>query len=103
MTLDVTTFIAEKDGDPEAIRESQKKRGNSVELVDEVIALYKEWVKSTFIAHITLYHTELVSVDFELNGLSKKINAIQKEIGAKKKANVLQYPQSSQRNRDPVG
>jgi len=45
MTLDVTTFIAEKEGDPESIRESQKKRGNSVELVDEVIALYKEWVK----------------------------------------------------------
>ena len=46
MTLDVTTFIAEKEGDPEAIRESQKKRGNSVELVDEVINLYKDWVKS---------------------------------------------------------
>jgi seryl-tRNA synthetase len=49
MTLDVTTFIAEKEGDPETIRESQRKRGNSVELVDEVIALYKEWVKSMFI------------------------------------------------------
>ena len=48
MTLDVTTFIAEKEGDPEAIKESQKKRGNSVELVDDVIELYKEWVKSMY-------------------------------------------------------
>ena len=46
MTLDVTTFIVEKEGDPEAIKESQKKRGHSVELVDEVIALYKEWTRS---------------------------------------------------------
>jgi seryl-tRNA synthetase len=49
MTLDVTTFIAEKEGDPESIRESQKKRGNSVELVDEVIGLYKDWVKSMYL------------------------------------------------------
>jgi seryl-tRNA synthetase len=48
MTLDVTTFIAEKEGNPELIRESQKKRGHSVELVDEVIALYKEWTRSGF-------------------------------------------------------
>ena len=30
-------------------------------------------------------NTKIGSVDFELNVLSKKINAIQKEIGAKKK------------------
>jgi seryl-tRNA synthetase len=45
MTLDVTSFITEKGGDPEAIRESQRKRGDSVELVDEVIAMYKHWVE----------------------------------------------------------
>jgi seryl-tRNA synthetase len=88
MTLDVTTFIAEKEGDPEAIRVSQKKRGNSVELVDEVITLYKEWVKSKFQLQ-SLSYTEITSVDFELNGLSKKINTIQKEIGAKKKVITL--------------
>lgn len=45
MTLDVTSFIAEKGGDPEAIRESQRKRGDPVELVDEVIVMYKHWVE----------------------------------------------------------
>lgn len=54
MTLDVTTFIAEKEGDPEAIRDSQKKRGNKVELVDEVIALYKDWTKSMFLQTISI-------------------------------------------------
>lgn len=70
MTLDVLEFIAEKGGNPDAIRESQRKRGHSVELVDEVIALYADWIK----------------IDFELNQLNKEANALQKQIVAKKKA-----------------
>ncbi|KDQ13781.1 hypothetical protein BOTBODRAFT_160049 [Botryobasidium botryosum FD-172 SS1] len=70
MTLDITSFITEKGGDPEVVRESQRKRGGPVELVDEIIAMYNAWVK----------------LDFELNQLSKRTNAIQKEITAKKKA-----------------
>jgi seryl-tRNA synthetase len=46
MTLDITTFIESKGGDPAEIRESQRKRGDSVELVDEIIKMYAEWVKS---------------------------------------------------------
>ncbi len=38
--LGVLEFLKDKGGDPEAIRESQRKRGNPVEAVDEVIALY---------------------------------------------------------------
>jgi seryl-tRNA synthetase len=49
MTLDVHMFIKEKGGDPDAIRESEKKRYHSVEIVDEVIALYEEWVKREYI------------------------------------------------------
>ena len=45
MTLDVLDFIPQKGGNPDAIKESQRKRGNSVEVVDEVIALYDLWVK----------------------------------------------------------
>ena len=45
MTLDVTSFMTEKGGNPEAIRESQRRRGHPVEAVDEVIKLYSEWVK----------------------------------------------------------
>ena len=48
MTLDVTSFIDNKGGNSEAIRESQRKRGHSVEIVDEVIQMYQDWVKRTF-------------------------------------------------------
>ncbi|EIN14479.1 seryl-tRNA synthetase [Punctularia strigosozonata HHB-11173 SS5] len=70
MTLDVLHFIDKKGGNSQEIRDSQQKRGLSVELVDEVIAMYEEWVR----------------MDFETNVLNKQINAIQKEIGQKKKA-----------------
>ncbi|PBK63789.1 serine-tRNA ligase [Armillaria solidipes] len=70
MTLEILNFIDNKGGNAEEIRESQRKRGESVELVDEIIQMYTEWVK----------------MDFEANGLSKQVNAVQKEISAKKKA-----------------
>lgn len=47
MTLDVLSFIDNKGGNAEEIRESQRKRGEPVELVDQVIEMYAEWVKST--------------------------------------------------------
>lgn len=47
MTLDVTSFIDNKGGNSEEIRESQRKRGHSVEVVDEVIQMYQDWVKRT--------------------------------------------------------
>ncbi|ODQ55641.1 cytoplasmic serine-tRNA ligase Srs1 [Saitoella complicata NRRL Y-17804] len=68
--LDINLFQVEKGGDPEMIKESQRKRGASVELVDEIIALYKEWT----------------AVRFDLDQLNKEINVNQKAIGAKMKA-----------------
>ncbi|KAI1787265.1 serine-tRNA ligase [Ganoderma leucocontextum] len=70
MTLDVLHFIDNKGGNAEEIRESQRKRGLSVEVVDEVIQMYADWVK----------------LDFEANNLAKSVNSVQKEIAAKKKA-----------------
>lgn len=49
MTLDLLDFIDSKGGNAEAIRESQRKRGERVELVDEVIGMYDQWVKSLYI------------------------------------------------------
>lgn len=46
MTLDVLQFLDNKGGNAEEIRESQRKRGHSVEIVDEVIQMYADWVKS---------------------------------------------------------
>ncbi|KAL2609023.1 hypothetical protein R1flu_027596 [Riccia fluitans] len=68
--LDILLFREEKGNDPERIRESQRRRYASVELVDEVIALDKAWRKRLF----------------ELEQLQKKRNAISKEVGKLKMA-----------------
>lgn len=49
MTLDILQFVDNKGGNAEEIRESQRKRGHSVELVDEIIQMYTDWVKSAFL------------------------------------------------------
>ena len=48
MTLDILHFIDNKGGNAQEIRDSQAKRGDSVELVDEIIQMYADWVKSTY-------------------------------------------------------
>jgi len=52
MTLDILSFIPEKDGIPDEIRESQKKRGLPTQVVDEVIEMYKAWVKRELYMHL---------------------------------------------------
>lgn len=44
--LDVFDFIVEKGGNPEKIKESQRRRYAPEEAVDEVIALYEDNRKS---------------------------------------------------------
>lgn len=68
--LDILQFIDEKGGNAEAIRKSQKARGDSVEIVDEIINEYKDWVK----------------IRFQADEKNREINAVQKEIGKKYKA-----------------
>lgn len=41
--LDINLFREEKGGNPEKIRESQRRRFANVDLVDEVIELDKVW------------------------------------------------------------
>lgn len=90
MTLDILHFIDNKGGNAEEIRESQRKRGHSVEIVDEIISMYNEWVKCEcwFGTSDDIFLSPFL-VDFEANGLSKQVNAVQKEITAKKKARPL--------------
>ncbi|ODV78451.1 Seryl-tRNA synthetase, cytoplasmic [Suhomyces tanzawaensis NRRL Y-17324] len=68
--LDINAFLVEKGGEPDKIKESQKKRGASVELVDEIINDYKNWTK----------------IRFDLDAKNKEINSTQKQIGQKFKA-----------------
>ena len=94
MTLDVLSFIDSKGGNSAEIKESQKKRGLSVELVDEIIQMYSEWVKSKFLSclFMSLSFWKMLcvpsTVDYETNALRKKINEVQKEISAKKKVDI---------------
>ncbi|KAM3500121.1 hypothetical protein MY10362_006684 [Beauveria mimosiformis] len=68
--LDVNDFIVERGGNPERIRESQRRRFADEAVVDEVIALFEDHRKTQYNATQT----------------SSKINEVQKLIGAKKKA-----------------
>ncbi|KAH6603368.1 seryl-trna synthetase [Trichoderma cornu-damae] len=68
--LDVNDFIAERGGDPEKIRESQRRRYANVGIVDEVISLFEDHRRTQYSAT-------------QLNG---KINDVQKQIATKKKA-----------------
>ncbi|KAJ1974382.1 gamma-tubulin [Dimargaris verticillata] len=67
--LDLNLFQTDKGGNPELIRESQRRRGAPVEWVDQVIAQYDDWKVARF----------------ELDQLNKQINRIQKAIGMKMK------------------
>ncbi len=68
--LDVQDFITVRGGDPEKIRQSQIKRGAPVEIVDEIITLWE--------THRTTNYAGMQ--------VGTQINAVQKEIGQKKKA-----------------
>ena len=68
--LDITDFIAERGGDPERIRESQRRRGESVEIVDEIIQMFEDHRKTNYGA----------------TQIGSRINDTQKDIGKKKKA-----------------
>ncbi|TGZ77827.1 serine-tRNA ligase [Ascodesmis nigricans] len=68
--LDVFAFIEERGGNPEAIRESQRRRHAPVEVVDEIIEMY----------------AAARAARYQVDRKGTEINSTQKEIGAKKKA-----------------
>ncbi|QSL66756.1 hypothetical protein MERGE_001142 [Pneumocystis wakefieldiae] len=70
--LDIHDFLAEKGGDPEAIKKSEKKRGKSGEIVDLIVALYKEWTIERF----------------NLDAFNRELNAVQRDISAKIKEDI---------------
>ncbi|KAJ5169118.1 Serine--tRNA ligase cytoplasmic [Penicillium canariense] len=67
--LDLNDFIAERGGDPNKIKESQRKRFAPEEAVDEVIALYEEARRARY----------------EVTQIGSLLNPLLKQIGMKKK------------------
>ncbi|QDZ18923.1 seryl--tRNA ligase [Chloropicon primus] len=68
--LDINLFREEKGGNPELIRESQRRRYKDVSLVDSVIELDQEWRKKRF----------------DVDQISKEFNKLNKSIATKRKA-----------------
>lgn len=68
--LDINLFRVEKGGNPELLKESQRKRGKSVEVVDQVISLDQEWIK----------------LRFQVDQLNKEARVVQTRIAERMKA-----------------
>lgn len=43
--IDINLLRVKKGGNPELVKESQRKRNASVELIDEIVELDEKWVK----------------------------------------------------------
>lgn len=71
MPLDINLFRKDSGGNPDLIRESQRRRFASVEIVDEIITKDERWRFLTGTC----------------DNLRKKRNAVQKDVATKKKAN----------------
>ncbi|MEQ2281689.1 Serine--tRNA ligase, cytoplasmic [Ameca splendens] len=69
MVLDLDLFRTDKGGDPEIIRETQRKRFKDVTLVDKLVSADTEWRKCRFTA----------------DNLNKAKNLCSKSIGEKMK------------------
>ncbi|KAL2917548.1 Cytosolic seryl-tRNA synthetase [Polyrhizophydium stewartii] len=78
--IDINLLRADKGGNPDLVRESQRKRGGEakVKLVDEVIALDEEWKKARF----------------DADSINKKINQIGKDLAPLAKAKKLDSPEA---------
>ncbi|PYH94987.1 serine-tRNA ligase [Aspergillus ellipticus CBS 707.79] len=67
--LDLADFISDRGGNPNKIKESQRRRYAPENVVDEVLALYEEARRARY----------------EVMQINSQLNALQKEIGKKKK------------------
>lgn len=99
--LDVNDFIAERGGNPEKIRESQRRRFANVEVVDEVIALWDDHRRSKFplfycpvsiILGDLAFANTFSTAQYSATQLSGQINDIQKQIATKKKVDSICLP-----------
>jgi len=96
--LDIFDFFGDKGATPEKIRESQRKRYASEEVVDQIIAM-AEAAKAGEYLLLLRFRTEegfvscltvVGTARYNVTRKGAEANAVQKEIGAKKK--VRRYP-----------
>lgn len=89
MVLDIKDFIPDQGGDPARIRESQRRRHAPESAVDDIINLFEDHKKSrSEISNSTPWRrlfTDAPIAKYLATQVGSRINATQKEIGAKKK------------------
>ncbi|RWW06704.1 hypothetical protein GW17_00029944 [Ensete ventricosum] len=73
--LDINIFRAEKGFDPERIRESQRRRFASVDVVDEIIHLDREWRQRNVLGSFSFLFCQC-----ELDGRRRDANRLTKEV-----------------------
>jgi seryl-tRNA synthetase len=96
MVLDIDEFRPEKGGNPEKIRENQRKRFGDVSMVDKIIESDEKWRKSKWkflgktwqpFFNMLVYFT----ARFEADNLNKAKNLVSKVIGDKMKVIQIFY------------
>ncbi|KAH0843449.1 hypothetical protein HID58_090549 [Brassica napus] len=85
--LDINLFREEKGNNPEIIRESQRRRFASVEVVDEIIRLDKEWRQRQF---------EVDNFRKEFNKLNKQVAKL--KISGADASEVIQQTEKNKRD-----
>ena len=67
--LDINLLRVEKGGNPEIVKESQRRRFASVEIVNEIVELDKEWVRHRF--NVDQFNKDINSVQLKIADLKK--------------------------------
>jgi seryl-tRNA synthetase len=90
MVLDINLFRVEKGGDPELIRESQRKRFADISLVDRVIEADETWRRgftNFLLGYFPVYFAinNIFSENFTVEKMNKLKNLCSKAYGEKMK------------------
>lgn len=93
--LDVADFVKERGGNPDKIKESQRKRFAPEDAVDEVLVLYEEARRGIYNQDQIEKHIAdrffLFVARYEVTQQSSNLNGILKQIGQKKKVRLQNY------------
>lgn len=87
MPLDITLFRVQKGGNPDLVKESQKRRFKSIETIDKIIELDENLRKGFYFYFSKNYYFFLVR--YERDQTNQKLNELNKIIGKKKKVNIF--------------
>lgn len=84
MGIDLQLLQAEKGGDLQSVITSQQRRGDTSNLVNDVLQLYRDWTKGAPVPH---YPADR-AVQFNKAQVQREVNTVQKAIGAKMKVRL---------------